>query len=291
MTASGFLNVNKPLGLTSHNVVARLRRSLHIKKVGHAGTLDPLATGVLVICVGTATRLSEYVMHATKRYQASICLGVETTTYDAEGDIVAQTDAGNISRLSFEAVLGHFVGDIEQVPPMYSAIKQDGRKLYDLARAGRVVEREPRLVRIDALDIVAWTPPFVTVDVVCSAGTYIRSLAHDLGQQLGVGAHLAGLVRTASGSFQLADSVELDTLLSAGEWQSYLIPPLSALKPMPVIQFEASDIQRLIHGQVVVGEVPSAGALAQAYDSTGRLIAIVRGDEAGWHPHKVFPER
>ncbi len=288
MTAFGFLNVNKPLHLTSHDVVARLRRGLHIKKVGHAGTLDPLATGVLVICVGAATRLSEYVMHATKQYQARIHLGVETTTYDAEGNILTGVDASAISRLAVETALSQFIGAVEQVPPMHSAIKQGGRKLYELARAGQVVEREPRAVTIDSLEITDWNPPVVTVRVVCSAGTYIRSLAHDLGAVLGVGAHLSGLVRTASGNFHLKDALELDTLLSAADWQHYLIPPLPALRPMPVIQFEPEDVLRLVRGQVVQSEGVTAGTLAQAYAGDGRLIAIVRGDDAGWHPHKVF---
>ncbi|NDJ61826.1 MAG: tRNA pseudouridine(55) synthase TruB, partial [Chloroflexi bacterium] len=197
----GFLNIDKPLGWTSHDVVAKLRRGLQIKKIGHAGTLDPLATGVLVICLGAATRLSEYVMDTTKRYRAVVHLGVTTDTYDAEGEITAQRPSDHLSEADVRDALGAFVGALEQVPPMYSAIKQGGRKLYDLARAGEVVERPPRPVHIHALEVVAWQPPQVTLDVTCSPGTYIRSLAYDLGAALGVGAHLAGLMRTASGSF------------------------------------------------------------------------------------------
>lgn len=284
----GFLNINKPLGLTSHDVVARVRRGLKIKKVGHAGTLDPLATGVLVLCLGAATRLSEYVMHTTKQYRAQIHLGVETTTYDAEGEITAQHDTSHLTRGDVERALAQFVGQIEQFPPMYSAIKQGGRKLYELARAGEVVERQPRSVEIMALDILDWSPPQVTVDVTCSAGTYIRSLAHDLGEVLGVGAHLSGLVRTASGSFNLEDSADLDVLLDSPNWAEHLVPPAAALKHLPVIQCDPAALDNLTHGRVVPDPLAEAGLLAQAYNANGDLIAIVEGDGQYWRPHKVF---
>jgi tRNA pseudouridine55 synthase len=284
----GFLNINKPLGLTSHDVVARVRRGLKIKKVGHAGTLDPLATGVLVLCLGAATRLSEYVMHTTKRYRAQIHLGVETKTYDAEGEITAQHDVTSLTRSDFERVLAQFVGQIEQVPPMYSAVKQGGRKLYQLARAGEVVERQPRSVEIMALEILDWSPPQVTVDVVCSAGTYIRSLAHDLGESLGVGAHLSGLARTTSGSFTLADAVALDALLKDPDWTKYIISPAAALKHLPVIQCDPAALDSLTYGRPVPDPLAEAGLLAQAYNANGDLIAIVEGDGHNWRPHKVF---
>lgn len=284
----GFLNIDKPAGLTSHDVVAQIRRALRIRKAGHAGTLDPMATGVLVICLGAATRLSEYVMHTTKRYRAQLHLGVTTSTYDAEGDITGQVDAASITRGDFERVLPQFLGDIEQIPPMYSAIKQGGRKLYDLARAGQIVERQPRPVRIDALEIVDLSPPQITIDVTCSAGTYIRSLAHDLGEALGVGAHLSGLIRTASGSFVLSDAVALEALLNSPNWQQYLIEPARALQPMPVIQFDAAAVDDLAHGRRVADADVAAGVLAQAYDRDGRLVAIVEGDDGCWHPRKVF---
>ncbi len=284
----GFLNINKPLGLTSHDVVARVRRGLKIKKVGHAGTLDPLATGVLVLCLGSATRLSEYVMHTTKQYRAQVHLGVETTTYDAEGEITAQHDVSHLTRTDAERALRQFVGQIEQLPPMYSAIKQGGRKLYELARAGEVVERQPRKVEIMALDIVDWSPPQVTVEVTCSAGTYIRSLAHDLGEALGVGAHLSGLVRTASGSFNLEDAIILDALLDNPNWTDYLVPPAAALKHLPVIQCDEAALNHLTHGRAVPDPLAEAGLLGQAYNANGDLIAIVEGDGQHWRPHKVF---
>lgn len=284
----GFLNINKPLGLTSHDVVARVRRGLKIKKVGHAGTLDPLATGVLVVCLGAATRLSEYVMHTTKHYRAQIHLGVATTTDDAEGEITAQHDPSGLTRGDVERALERFRGEIEQIPPMYSAVKQGGRKLYDIARTGQVVERQPRRVAIMALDILEWSPPQVTVEVTCSAGTYIRSLAHDLGEVLGVGAHLSGLVRTASGSFRIEDAVMLDDLLNSADWTNHLIPPTAALGHLPVLQCDSAALDALRHGRAVADPAAAAGLLAQAYNASGELAAIVEGDGEKWRPQKVF---
>ncbi len=280
--------------MTSHDVVARVRRASGVKKIGHAGTLDPLATGVLILCVGAATRLSEYVMHGTKRYHARVRLGETTDTYDAEGEIVQTRDASHVTREDVERALVNFMGDIQQIPPMYSAIKQGGRKLYDLARAGETVEREPRAVRIDALTVIDWQPEFTpefTLDVTCSAGTYIRSLAYDLGEALGVGAHLAGLVRTASGVFTLENAVPLDTLLI--DPSQHLIPPSEALKDYPALVLDAADEQAVRYGRAVERDLVVArglvdGTIAMAYDAAGQLIAVLRA-EGGWlKPQKVF---
>lgn len=284
----GFLNINKPPGMTSHDVVAKIRRGLKIKKVGHAGTLDPLATGVLVVCLGMATRLSEYVMDSTKRYRARVHLGVTTDTYDAEGEILLQRDCTHITQANVEQALAVFTGEIEQIPPMYSAIKQGGRKLYELARAGETVEREARRVRIDALTVGEWTPPYFTLDVTCSAGTYIRSLAYDLGEALGVGAHLAGLIRVASGRFALEDAITLDDLFSADDWQSHLIPPQSALADWPVVNLDSDSVDHIAHGRVVPGAQTQDGILVLAYAPGGEFIAILRSDAGAWKPHKVF---
>ncbi len=286
---SGFLNINKPLHMTSHDVVAKIRRGLKLKKVGHAGTLDPLATGVLVICVGNATRFSEYVMNSTKRYRAQVRLGVTTETYDAEGAVVQERDASHIQRTEVEFQLNKFLGDIRQIPPMYSAIKQGGRKLYDMARAGETVEREARAVRIDSLDIMDWSSPEFTLDVVCSAGTYIRSLAYDLGESLGVGAHLSGLSRIASGLFQLADAIELDTLLATDAWQQYLITPQIALADWPRVELSVEDTKNILHGRSIVTDV-IADKLALGYAADGHLVAILRAESGSWRPHKVFSE-
>jgi tRNA pseudouridine55 synthase len=286
--AFGFFNIDKPAGMTSHDVVAKIRRSLQLKKVGHAGTLDPMATGVLIVCVGGATRLSEYVMHAVKRYRARVQLGVTTDTYDAEGAVQQVRDATAIRREDVEAVLNSFLGDIQQVPPMYSAIKQGGRKLYDLARAGETVEREARAVRIEALEIIEWSPPQFTVDVVCSAGTYIRSLAYDVGEALGVGAHLAGLIRTASGAFRLESAIPLDDLLATADWRTHLIAPQTALRDWPVLQLDDAQCTDILHGRKILGDAAVGDGLALAYRSDGRLMAIVQADSGAWKPLKVF---
>lgn len=274
--------------MTSHDVVAKLRRGLKVKKVGHAGTLDPLATGVLVICLGAATRLSEYVMQSTKRYRAIIRLGETTDTYDAEGEIQLVRDARHITREDSESALTPFQGDILQMPPMYSAIKQDGRKLYDLARAGETVERETRAVRIDTLYIVDWSPPEFTLDVTCSAGTYIRSLAYDLGESLGVGAHLTGLTRLASGYFELDGAVRLDMLLADENWRALIVPPQVALSGWPSLHLNAVDTDHILHGRALSMSDTRMSGLAFAYGANGDLIAIVQVNDGRLQPHKVF---
>jgi tRNA pseudouridine55 synthase len=284
----GFLNINKPLHLTSHDVIAKIRRGLGIKKAGHAGTLDPLATGVLVVCVGQATRLSEYVMHTTKRYHARIRLGVTTDTYDAEGQVIQERDASHITREAVEAALMGFLGDIEQVPPMYSAIKQAGKKLYELARSGVTVEREARHVTIHELVLLDWTTSEFTLDISCSEGTYIRSLAFDLGEKLGVGAHLAGLVRTASGNFTLEESVSLDELLNNPDWRQHLISPDVALSHIPAIHLDPTASDHILHGRTIPAGDMLDAIFARAYNHEGRFIAIVQSQSGAWRPHKVF---
>jgi tRNA pseudouridine55 synthase len=284
----GFLNINKPAAMTSHDVVARVRRKLGLKKVGHAGTLDPMATGVLVLCLGAATRLSEYVMQSTKHYRARVHLGATTDTYDADGTIEREQDITGITQAEVEHELNTFLGEIEQVPPMYSAIKHGGRQLYKLARAGKTVEREARKVTIEALELLDWSPPVFSLDVTCSAGTYIRSLAHDLGEALGVGAHLAGLQRVASGSFTLASAVSLDTLLHGDDWGQYIISPQNALTDWPVIRLNADDADSIIHGRTISNAGAPDGGLALAFAPEGNLIAVIRAEGNLWRPEKVF---
>ena len=290
MPVFGLLNINKPQGPTSHDIVARVRRGAKIKKVGHAGTLDPMATGVLILCLGAATRLSEYAMNSPKQYRARVRLGVETDTYDAEGTVIAQQDAQEVSLADVDAALAQFQGTIQQVPPMYSAIKQDGRKLYDLARAGQEVERPARTVTIRRLDVLEWESPFVTLDVYCTPGTYIRSLAHDLGAALGVGAHLAALTRTASGLFTVADAVAWDDLaaaMDAGNWQTYLLPPERAVTELPALHLDAAGVDAVCNGRWVAAD-DAADELARAYTPDGQFFAILERRGAKWKPHKVF---
>ena len=290
MNAFGFLNVNKPAGMTSHDVVARLRRALGLRKLGHAGTLDPLATGVLVLCVGRATRLSEYVMRGDKRYLAVVRPGVSTDTWDAEGEVLDRRDASGLQREALMEALDSFRGDLEQLPPMYSAVKQEGRKLYELARAGMTVTRRPRSVTVHSLELVDWTPPTFTLELTCSAGTYVRSLAHDLGEALGTGAHLAALTRTASGAFRLQDATTPDDLLARPDWRSLLVPASQALPTIPLLPLDEAACDHLLQGRAVARRKgdPST-ALAQAQTPGGSLLAIVEGDASLWKPRKVFP--
>ena len=292
MSVFGLLNLYKPSGPTSHDIVARVRRGTHVKKVGHAGTLDPLATGVLVLCLGPATRLSEYLMGSPKRYRARVRFGIETDTDDAEGAVIAEHHRLP-ERSAVEEALEAFRGEIMQVPPLYSAIKQGGRKLYDLARAGQEVEREPRQVTIYRLELTGWDPPFAALEVECSPGTYIRSLARDLGRAVGAGAHLAALERVASGSFTADEAVrwpDFEAAMQAGTWQEYLLPPDRALADAPVVYLRSEEAGAIRRGRAIPARDESGidGGLGRAYDPEGRFFAVLerRGDH--WQPHKVF---
>ncbi len=199
----GILNINKATGMTSHDVVASIRRLLKQKRVGHAGTLDPAASGVLPICIGQGTRVAEYLSESGKAYRAEIIFGVETDTYDSEGVVVRTASAADLTRAQIEQALQRFTGQQMQLPPRYSAIKLQGKPAYKLARAGEDISLAPRPITIYRLEVIDWLPPCLTLAIECSKGTYIRSLAHDAGEQLGCGAHLAALVRTRSGPFSL----------------------------------------------------------------------------------------
>ncbi len=284
----GFLNIDKPLGMTSHDVVARTRRVFGVRKVGHAGTLDPLATGVLVICLGGATRLSEYVMHAQKRYTARVLFGVTTTTYDAEGEVTQTRDAADLTADKVLAHLPTFTGEYLQTPPIYSAIKQDGRKLYDIARAGGTVELQPRPVRIDSITLLDWNAPIATLDVSCSSGTYIRSLAYDLGEALGVGAHLAGLIRTQSGSFRIEDAMTPEAAFADPNWRDRLVSPDRALHGWRRITLDAAQVEIVAHGGAVADAAVPEGTLSLAYKDDGGLLAVVRAESGLAVPQKVF---
>ena len=289
----GFLNINKPLHWTSHDVVARVRgrcREMGMRiKVGHAGTLDPLADGVLVVCLGAATRLSDYMMRGRKIYRAEITLGASTDTYDAEGEVVSRCDAGRITRDDVLRALPRFTGDIDQIPPMYSAIKVDGKKLYELARKGQSIERRARTVTIHDIKLLGWKLPQAELEVVCGAGAYIRSLAHDLGEALGVGAYLSRLTRIASGAFELADSISLDDLLRCDEWTRCLISPYCALADYPRKSLNAHEISRLRNGQFIPRCDETDAPQVFGFDTDCRLVAILQPRGEMWKPHKVFP--
>jgi tRNA pseudouridine55 synthase len=286
----GFLNIDKPKGMTSHDVVAQVRRHARktagTDKVGHAGTLDPLATGVLILCLGHATRLSEYAMQSTKEYRAFVHFGIETTTYDAEGDVISEKEVALMPD-TIEAAFAPYLGAIQQIPPIYSAIKKDGKKLYDIARAGETIELEPRAVTIHSLNLVDWQSPIATIDVVCSAGTYIRSLAHDLGAALNTGAHLSGLIRTRSGGFSLDNAVSLESLLQDEAWAKYLIAPKTALSDWQSIEISPEQATELKLGRFI----PKADNLENPYVMAylgEHLYAILENRGNQWKPHKVF---
>jgi len=300
---SGLLNIDKPQGITSHDVVARLRKLTGHRKVGHAGTLDPLATGVLLICLGQATRLSEYLMPGRKRYRATICFGVTTDTLDAQGQTTAIKDASHLSEPFLRELLPNFLGEIEQVPPIFSAIKSGGKPLYKLARAGQKVKVGPRQVTIYALRFISWHSPRLTLEVTCSAGTYIRSLARDLGNDAATGAHLTQLTRTASGNWSLHDAVSLDRLVREVEsnqtaWQKYLYPLDLAVAHLPSVTLTETATSHVRHGRQielnVVPFIPETGTppeLVRAYTPAGDFLAIltrVKSSDKLWQPKKVF---
>jgi len=262
------------------------------RRVGHAGTLDPLATGVLVLALGAATRLVQFIDGSDKTYRATLRLGETTTTYDAEGDVVERRPV-TVSQAEVEAALAGFRGDIAQIPPMYSAVKVKGQKLYKLARQGKEIERAPRPVTIHRLDVLDWALPDVTIEVVCSAGTYIRSLVHDLGQVLGCGAYLTALTRTAAGVFQREDAYTLealDALAQEGRLAEALLPPETALTALPVIVLTPEQEQAVRFGQAVMLDTALDVEMAQARAAAGRLVAVMLPVEPGlWRPKIVLP--
>lgn len=290
---SGFLNVDKPLHYTSHDVVALARRRYReltgAKKVGHAGTLDPLASGVLILCLGKATRLSEYIMPGRKRYRASVTFGRTSSTYDSGGEISEnQVETGSITLADIKQAIAPFIGEILQAPPMYSAIKVGGRKLYELAREGKSIERAPRPVHIECINILGWNAPLLEFDVTCSAGTYIRSLAHDLGQALGVGAYLSGLQRRASGQFTLGDSVTLESILNEADWWRHIISPHVALADQSCVALREDELADIQNGRSIAGRGSWDSRQVFAFTSDKRLAAVLVPRGGLWKPHKVF---
>jgi tRNA pseudouridine55 synthase len=294
---SGVLVVDKPVGLTSHDVVNKIRYGTGIRRAGHTGTLDPRASGVLVILVGPAVRLSEFVSASDKRYQAIIRMGASTDTFDADGRFVSPpVDVLDISEEDFDAKLQTFVGEITQTPPPYSAIKIKGRRAYDMARKGETFEIAPRTINVYSLETLEWAPPEAVVDVHCSSGTYVRSLANDLGNALGCGGYLIGLRRTKSGRFSLRDATPLRKLEEAfqnGNWYQYLIPAAEALGEWPAIELTPEQVESVAHGHRIPADpsiVPGAKNLVRGVSMAGELISLMELDTASseWQPKKVF---
>lgn len=284
----GFLNIDKPSGPTSHDVVAQLRRITRQRRIGHAGTLDPAATGVLVVALGQATRLIEYVQDQThKRYQAVVQLGRTTDTDDAEGTLVGEAAVPDVTAEQLQALLHEFEGEVLQVPPMYSALHHEGQRLHELARAGVTVERAARPVQIEWITVLHWATPLLTLDVRCGKGVYIRSLARDIGERLGCGAHLSALRRTEVGRFHVDASVALE-LLAAQPHQlaERLLPPETAVADWLRLDGDA-DTERLLRNGMPIPRRADA-MRARAHASNGSLLALLRADGPFWKPEKVF---
>lgn len=292
---AGFLNLNKPLRLTSHDVVAAIRRRCRSSsgkiKVGHAGTLDPLADGVLIICLGAATRLSEYMMRSRKVYRAQITFGATTATFDAAGDVLATRDASHVRLADIRDALPKFIGEIRQLPPMYSAVKIRGKKLYELARAGQTVARPERRVTVYSLNIIAWNAPVLELAIQCGAGTYIRSLANDLGEALEVGAYLAGLTRIASGRFHRDQSLALDAVMNDEDWARHIVSPYEALADEARTTLAEDEIIRVQQGRFIKRPSDNQAATVFGFDSNQQLVAVLEPRDDTWKPRKVFPLR
>ncbi len=278
--------------MTSHDVVGRVRRIARQRRVGHAGTLDPDATGVLLVCLGQATRLADLLADQGKSYRATLTLGVTTTSEDASGAVLSETDASHITQAMFAEILPEFVGDILQVPPMVSAVHHQGRRLHELAREGVTVERAPRPVTIEEICLKSFTTgvrPQVVLTVRCGKGTYVRTLCADLGQALGVGGHMAALTRLSVGDFILTNAISLDTLTSENI-AGHLVSPSQALAFLPVRLVSPVEISDLRNGKDLPLNSPLAdGSLLRLIDAQDDLLALGRVTAGAIHPEKVFP--
>ena len=304
----GIVNINKSRGKTSFSIVALVKRLSGERRVGHAGTLDPAATGVLPVCLGQGTRIIEFLADATKTYRAQIELGVTTDTYDASGKVTRKGDPSGISREQVESALTSFRGLTQQTPPMYSAVKHQGQRLYELARAGIKVERKSRPTRIFNLEIIDWQPPVVTIEVECGKGTYIRSLAHDLGQSLGCGANLKSLIRLSYGPFDIKSAVSVSQLEDAfhyGYWQYFVHPIDTVLLHWRAMVVNDATKNAIRNGAAVAlmndsGKI--TGYLEQhplvspidthcrTYTLDGDFLGVLRfnQEKEQWQPEKVF---
>lgn len=309
MTNCGFLIINKPPGYSSHQVVAQARRILRERRIGHTGTLDPMATGVLVLAIGKATKLIAYLDEAKKLYRARLVLGLSTDTQDLTGREIFTQPEMKVSRERLAAALDFFTGEQEQTPPMYSAVKVNGEPLYKLARAGQEINRAKRKITIYRLEADEPLLPFYgfkegpVLLIECSRGTYIRTLCHDLGAHLGVGGCMGDLVRLASGPFRLAEALSLDELaqiVEAGTLNAHMISPAAALSHLPMVHLNEASAEQVRHGGRLfpqdLAEMPSpeacrAQGLVRAINVDGSLLAILKyhqGLTAFWQPVRVL---
>ena len=290
----GIVVLDKALGGSSNYALQQIKRLFDANKAGHTGALDPLATGVLPLCLGEATKVSQFLLDSDKAYRARIKLGVRTDTADSEGEVIATADAGAVTEAQIKSALTQFEGDIEQVPPMYSALKRDGQPLYKLAREGKTVEREPRAITVYSIELTDFDPQSkeLEIEVDCSKGTYIRTIADDLGQIIGCGAHIIALRRLKAGAFTLADSQSLEELEAAKQADGFnaidamLMPMDKAIDTLPAVHLPAYTAQFLKQGQAVQVNKPSADGLLRLYEDE-EFIGIGIIDDDG----KVAPKR
>jgi len=296
---NGILNINKPPGKTSFDIVAKVKRLSGERRVGHAGTLDPMATGVLPVCLGRGTRVIEFLADAAKTYRAQIELGVATDTYDASGKVTYRGDPSGISQDQVESAFTSFCGSIQQTPPMYSAVKHHGKRLYQLARAGIKVERRSRLTKIYRLELVDWHPPVVTIEVECSRGTYIRSVAHDLGQVLGCGANLKSLIRLRYGLFEIGDAIsvpQLEEAFRCGYWRHFVYPIDIMLLHWTAMVVSKDTGLVLRNGCPLVLENDDSPARSsfenrcRVYTPDGCFVGVLHfnSEKGQWQPEKIF---
>ena len=287
----GYLIIDKPANWTSHDVVAKVRRLTGERKVGHAGTLDPAATGVLPVAVGLATRSLEFLASASKTYVAELTLGITTDSYDGDGTVVAMEAVPKLESGEIRAVLDEFVGPQEQLPPMFSAIRVDGKRLYELARRGVSVERAPRAIVIHELALINWTHPTMAICVDCSKGTYIRSLAHDIGERLGCGAYLSNLVRQRTGPFDLDDAwtlIELAERDLVSEWESISVHPDAGAHSLDAIILDDPTAVDWDHGRLIPNYSMSTEPV-RVYDERGDWLGVgIDSGDGQWRPNKVI---
>jgi len=290
---NGILNINKPPDRTSQDIVSFVRHLSKQRRVGHAGTLDPIATGVLPICLGQATRMSPLIMENRKTYIAEIILGISTNTYDSEGSVVQQKDASYVTKTQIDELLPTLRGKIMQKPPPFSALKRNGKRLYELARAGIEVETGAREVTVHRLDCLEWNTPCLIIEVECSKGTYIRSIAHDIGQTLGCGAYMSALIRTKYGPFNIEDSISLPQLEDAFDheyWQDLLYPMDIVINDWIAVIVTPEQERAIMNGRAIPYSTGNTETRCRAYSSDGRFLAVLRSlpDKSMWQPEKVF---
>lgn len=300
---NGILLLDKEPGFTSHDAVAKLRGILRFRRIGHAGTLDPMAQGLLVMLLGKATRASEYASGAEKEYIADFILGVETDTQDTTGNVLAEAPV-DVTENQLQQALSSFEGGYDQVPPMYSAIQKDGMRLYDLARKGKEVERESRFIALPLLELLSFDPPRGKLRVRCSKGTYIRTLCHDLGQRLGCGGAMSALTRVQAGDFSLEDALtlgEVEQLVKEGTLQQHILPADRLFASLPAVTLTEEGAKRARNGahaaqkHLLTGAIPPVDSLCRVYTPEGEFLMTGKGGLLDMGPpaifcHKIFGE-